>query len=105
LQELVRVYCSECPRWLAEIRNALSRQDIARLRRAAHTLRGSLDTFGAGSASAAAMRLEVMGRTGDLTESEMAYALLAQNLERLQPVLLALSALLGSRPANSNSTT
>jgi PAS domain S-box-containing protein len=92
LQELVRVYCSECPRWLAEIRDAISQQDIARLRRAAHTLRGSLDTFGAGSASAAAMRLEAMSRTGDLTESEAAYVLLAKDLERLQPALLSLRA-------------
>jgi signal transduction histidine kinase/CheY-like chemotaxis protein/HPt (histidine-containing phosphotransfer) domain-containing protein len=92
LQELVRIYCSECPRWLAEIRAAISQQDSARLRRAAHTLRGSLDTLGAASASAAAMRLEAMGRTGDLTESEAAYMLLAKDLECLQPALLSLRA-------------
>jgi CheY-like chemotaxis protein len=90
LRELVQLFGTERPRWLTDIRAAVSRRDAEPLRRSIHILRGSLETFGARSASAAARRLEEMAGTGDLTGADTAYAELVEELERLQPALQAL---------------
>jgi CheY-like chemotaxis protein len=91
LGELSRTFSVEYPRWLAEVREGIVRRDPAQLRRAAHSLRGALTTFGADAACDAALRLEVMGGTGDLAGVDVAYATLAENMARLEPALAALA--------------
>jgi signal transduction histidine kinase/CheY-like chemotaxis protein len=91
LGELARTFSGECPRWLAEVREGIVREDPAQLRRAAHSLRGALTTFGADAACDAALRLEGMGGTGDLAGADVAYATLAESMARLQPALAALA--------------
>src|SRR5262249_28041818 len=70
LERMAGAFAEECPRLLAEIRAAVSAGDAPRLRRAAHTLKGAVGTFGAREAFEAALRLETMGREGNLGGAE-----------------------------------
>ncbi len=76
---------------MADIREAIARGDAARLRHAAHTLKGAVGTFRAGGAFDEAQRLETMGRDGNLTSAAGACANLEKHLERLLPALTALA--------------
>jgi HPt (histidine-containing phosphotransfer) domain-containing protein len=66
LRELAGLFLEDSPKWMGEIRQALSAGDPAGLRRAAHTLRGSASNFGARPSEDAAGRLEALARDGDL---------------------------------------
>ena len=66
LKELLQLFAVECPQLLTEIRNAINHSDAVLLRRAAHTLKGSISNFGAPAVVAAAQRLENLGRDGNL---------------------------------------
>ena len=90
LRELVRLFLADCPRRLAEIKEAIRRGDAGALERAAHALKGSVGNFAAKNAFAAAQRLEIMSRDIDLDnvgkacvtlESEL--ALLNEELRKL----------------------
>jgi PAS domain S-box-containing protein len=87
LREVIAIFLEECPKWMAEIRNAMGCADYATLRRAAHTLKGSLNLLGVPSASAAAMRMESLGRAGTLEGAPDAYAVLEAQLDQLRPAL------------------
>jgi hypothetical protein len=65
-------------------------EDPARLQLSAHVLKGGVATFAARAAFEAALRLEKMGRGGDLSAAPEALAALAQEVERLRPALTAL---------------
>jgi CheY-like chemotaxis protein len=90
LGELVEVFADQCPRWLSEIREAVARGDAARLRLAAHTIKGAVGNFRARRAFEEAERLEWMGRDGDLASAAVACAALEQHLTRLLVALTAL---------------
>jgi PAS domain S-box-containing protein len=90
LQEIVGLFCEETPRLLAEIQSSILHRDAKALAQAAHTLKGSVGHFGAQAAFEAALRLEVMGRGGDLTQAEAVYAELANEVTRLEGALPAL---------------
>jgi CheY-like chemotaxis protein len=92
LRELVGVFLDSYPAQLAELREALARQDSPGVRRMAHTIRGAAGNFGAGEACAAAERLEAMGRAGELADAPAACAALEEALDRLRPALAALRA-------------
>jgi HPt (histidine-containing phosphotransfer) domain-containing protein len=87
LRTFVTLYLRECPRWLAELRQAVARQDGRLLRRMAHTIKGALGQLGAQSAAAAALRLETMGQEGVFAGADEACARLENELQRLQPAL------------------
>jgi CheY-like chemotaxis protein len=95
-RELAAVFLDQSPRWLSAIRQALDGQDAAQLRAAAHPLKGSLGTFAAQTAVAAALRLETMGRKGDLTGGREALADLEREMARLEPELTEIAR--GHRP-------
>ena len=58
--------------------------------RAAHSLKGSVGSFGAQGAFDAALRLEVMGRGGDFTHAAEACVALEKEVARLERALAAL---------------
>ncbi|HEX9002914.1 MAG TPA: Hpt domain-containing protein, partial [Blastocatellia bacterium] len=60
--------------------------------RAAHNLKGTASAFAAQATTDAARRLEEMGRSGNLSEAEAAYANLKREVERLIAALNALVA-------------
>jgi CheY-like chemotaxis protein/HPt (histidine-containing phosphotransfer) domain-containing protein len=90
LAELARLFRAECPRWLADVRDAVARQDGKQLRRTAHALKGTFITLGARTASEPACQLETIGRTGEWARAEEVSGVLERELERLGPALRAL---------------
>jgi CheY-like chemotaxis protein/HPt (histidine-containing phosphotransfer) domain-containing protein len=87
LKELAKLFFTEGAKAMQEIRAAITAADATRLRRAAHTLRGSVACFAAKPAVEAALRLEMMGRDGNLSDAEAAWAALEVEIERLRSAL------------------
>jgi CheY-like chemotaxis protein/HPt (histidine-containing phosphotransfer) domain-containing protein len=69
LHELAQMFAAEAPSWLEGLVNAVTAADAAALKRVAHTLKGAVGTFGARRAFDAALRLEMLGREGNLAEA------------------------------------
>ncbi len=91
LAEICQVFAAQCPRWRADLRDAIARGDAARLCRTAHSLKGAVGNFRARAAFDQAQRLEAMGRDGDLTSAADVCARLETELDRLLPALAALA--------------
>jgi signal transduction histidine kinase/CheY-like chemotaxis protein len=70
LERLAGVFRGECKTLLDAIGGALARRDAPELRRHAHTLKSSLDLFGAAAARDAAQRLEILAGDGALEDAE-----------------------------------
>jgi HPt (histidine-containing phosphotransfer) domain-containing protein len=83
LREVIDLFLNDYPQSLEMIREAVARGDQSGLERHAHTLKGSVSTFGAQEAFEAALALEKQGRSGDLTSA-------ADGLRRLEHALTAL---------------
>jgi HPt (histidine-containing phosphotransfer) domain-containing protein len=92
LGDLARLFLEESPKMLAAVQQAVSAKDAERLQRAAHSLKGAVSTLAAQKAFDAALKLERLGRAGDLGEAERAYAALESQIERLRAVLETLGA-------------
>ncbi|MEO8027194.1 MAG: PAS domain S-box protein [Bryobacteraceae bacterium] len=83
LREVARLFESDYPRSITEIRDAIAADDALKVERSAHGLKGSVANFGAAAAVSAALSLETMGRSGNLHGA-------AAELERLEAVLVRL---------------
>ncbi len=90
LLEVVGTFRMESLKLLQEIRRAVSCRDGAAVQRAAHSLKGALTTLAASAASRAALRLESVGRDGDLGRVDEAWGALQHEMERLQQALYRL---------------
>ena len=91
LGEMAGLFLDSYPELLCEIREAVAQGDRQALERAAHSLRGSVSNFAARAAVEASLKLEMMARHGDLTESEQALDALEEEIERLTPTLQGLA--------------
>jgi PAS domain S-box-containing protein len=91
LRELAGLFVETSPRWLAELRAAVGRRDVAGVRRLAHTIKGSLGQLGATPAHAAAQRLEAIGQAEDLAGAAEACAALEEEVGRLRTALARLT--------------
>jgi PAS domain S-box-containing protein len=91
LKELAGLCLDECAKLTGEIRTAIAARDGPKLRMAAHTLKGSVATFAAAEAEAAAWRLEQIGRDGNWADAAAASAALDGAIDRLRPALAALT--------------
>jgi two-component system sensor histidine kinase/response regulator len=89
LAELVRLYLRECPGWVGELRRALGAGDAVVVQRVAHNLKSCLGNFGARAAYENALRVETIGREGNLAGADEACRALELSLERLRPALAA----------------
>jgi len=83
----VRLFFVETPELLAAIQAAIAHGDGCALERAVHSLKGTLRSFGAQAASEAALRLEVMGRDGEVTHAIPAYTELAKEVAHVGQAL------------------
>ncbi len=83
LKGIAAIFLEECPEALAAIRRAIEAGDARALAAAAHSLKGSVSNFGARAAHDAALRLEQMGRAGDLSDAGGVLAQLERALEEL----------------------
>ncbi len=90
LREVVGLFLDDYPQSLELIRQAVAQGDQSSLERHAHSLKGSVSTFGAQEAFDAAQALEKQGRTGDLSSAAEGLARLEQALIHLRPELEAL---------------
>jgi HPt (histidine-containing phosphotransfer) domain-containing protein len=81
--ELINTMRVEAPKLVHEVRVAVAAADAALVTRAAHTLKGAVSNFGARAAADAALRLEQMGRAGDLSHASPALATLEMEMSAL----------------------
>ena len=87
LRELAALFLDECPKLLVEIRSALAAGDSAKLRRAAHTLKGSAAVFGARRTTTAGGDLEALAKAGQIEKAHAACASLEVEARRLMAAL------------------
>ena len=90
LREVVGLFLDDYPQSLDLIRDAVARGDQSSLERHAHSLKGSVSTFGAQEAYDAATALEKQGRTGDLSCAPEGLRRLEHAMIALRPELVAL---------------
>jgi CheY-like chemotaxis protein/HPt (histidine-containing phosphotransfer) domain-containing protein len=91
LCELVELFCDSTPKQLSAIRDAVASGDSEALARAAHALKGAVGNFVPnGGVFEMTLKLEMMGRDGDLVHAEAARIALEKEIERLQSALIAL---------------
>jgi HPt (histidine-containing phosphotransfer) domain-containing protein len=90
LKEIAVLFLEDYPRVLAEIRAAIAGGDARQLETSAHTLKGSASNFGAGAVVESALRLEQMGRAGQMNQSPDVLRSLEAGLSALREELEAL---------------
>ncbi|MBI5760084.1 MAG: response regulator [Planctomycetales bacterium] len=91
LRELIQEFQKDCPRLLNDIRRSVAARDTDTLRRAAHTLRGSVGTFGTCLVCDLALKLETAARNDCLDGCEHDLSQLESAIEQLGPALAALA--------------
>jgi CheY-like chemotaxis protein len=84
LAEILELCPGEFARRIAELEVAVSEKDAKRIELAAHTLKGTLCNLSAARAYEAVLRLEEMGRKGDLGRVEEAFGLVQTQVQRVQ---------------------
>jgi HPt (histidine-containing phosphotransfer) domain-containing protein len=87
LRELAGLFCADSAQLLSKLREAIERQDAQAVESTAHSLKGAVGNFGAMPAFEAALRLEVMGREGNLSEARTGFLVLEEELRRLESAL------------------
>jgi len=90
LREIASLFLEDVPQRLSELRDAVSRRDSTAVQRAAHTIKGAVSILSAAAAEAA-LRVEMIGRAGDVNAAGEACAALEQEIARVTQVLLALA--------------
>jgi HPt (histidine-containing phosphotransfer) domain-containing protein len=90
LKEIGALFLQEFPPAISALRTAVASRDPKRIEGKAHSLKGSVSTFGSGMAFQATLDLEIQGRSGDLTavdsnleRAELSLACLCQELQKL----------------------
>jgi len=92
LREVVGLFLEDYPRALEKIRRAVASNDASGVEHHAHSLKGSVSTFGAKDVFESALALEKQGRNGDLSGAPEALRTLENALQNLRPDLEALKA-------------
>jgi two-component system sensor histidine kinase/response regulator len=92
LKEVVELFLDDYPSTFEKIKSAVAARDASALEHHAHSLKGSVSTFGANRAFEAAFALEKQGRAGDLRGVQEGLFQLEQALEALRPELQSLQA-------------
>ncbi len=87
LKQLAEFCREDLPQFLARLQAAVAAGDQTELQLAAHSVKGLVVNFNAEAAAVAAMRVEEMGRTGDLTGAAEAVRELEQETTRLMTEL------------------
>jgi len=99
VREMAGILLQECSRYMQQIRDGLDRQDAKVVERAAHTVKGNADYFGAAAVVAAALRVETLGRDAKLDEAKEAMGALEHEVARLEAALRDLISGGGAEPA------
>jgi HPt (histidine-containing phosphotransfer) domain-containing protein len=88
--EIIDLFLAERHTQMAEMQTALNSADFNRVSRVAHTLKGSLGSLHAPIARSHAQDLELAAKSTDAQISRFCLAVLEQDLDTLEPQLLAL---------------
>src|SRR5258706_14258693 len=83
LAEILNLFLETCPKLLTAVEDAMSRNDAQAIRRAAHTLKGSVANFGAPKGVAGAQALEMIRLEGNLTQAGVAWRALQELVDKL----------------------
>ncbi|MBI4641226.1 MAG: response regulator [Candidatus Tectomicrobia bacterium] len=83
LTGIAQMFLDDAPQMLSTVQEAIARQDSKALEQAAHTLKGAMSHFSVPSADNAALRLEEIGESGDLSAADAAFAALEYEIDRL----------------------
>ncbi len=89
IAKLIETYLADAPQLIARLEAAAAEPDYKQLYQAAHALKSSSANLGAMGLSAAARRIELGGRAGELDRPAVAVALLAREFERVRAALNA----------------
>jgi HPt (histidine-containing phosphotransfer) domain-containing protein len=89
LHDLLTIFNEEFPRNLQALRDAVDSGDGKLVAVAAHTLKGMLLNMAAGQAASAVGQLEQMGRSGETSAFQEAFAAFEREATRLLPQLEA----------------
>jgi HPt (histidine-containing phosphotransfer) domain-containing protein len=88
LKETVQMLIEDYPPMLTSIQKALADGDADALKRAAHSLKGMAGNFQATAAEKTALRLEQMGRKGDISNARAVFDRLVRQMESVRQGLL-----------------
>jgi two-component system sensor histidine kinase/response regulator len=86
-QELVELFLQEAPQMLAAVASAIADKDPQALSLAAHAIKGSIANFSAPRAVQAAATLERIGHENDLTNADLAFVCLQDQVLQLSEEL------------------
>lgn len=90
LAEIIDLFAAEAPQQVIEMREAFAANELERLGRAAHTIKGSFGTLHAGIARTHAQDLELAAKRRDVLRCRELLSALEYDLEVLEPLLLSL---------------
>jgi two-component system, sensor histidine kinase and response regulator len=94
LTETVQMLASDGPELMQQIRAALAAGDAAAVGRTAHSLKGMISNFCSPLTQSAALEVETIGKSGDLSSAPAAVETLQ---ERVDALIAALNDFLATR--------
>ena len=91
LEKIAGIFVKSSSQHLYDMRDALACGDREALWRSSHSLKGSVGYFSKEAAMRLALRLEMIGRSGELARAHEAYDALEAEIGRLRTRLVAIS--------------
>ncbi|MBI2471281.1 MAG: response regulator [Planctomycetes bacterium] len=92
LKELAVIFLENCPKQMADVKNAIVQGSSKAVEKSSHAVKGSVGVFCAKRAHDAALKLEIMGRENNLAGIAEACSLLEREIARLKTSLKRLIA-------------
>ncbi len=92
VREMAQFLLDQCPTMMMEIQQALTARDGKRIQRAAHSLKGSTDIFGAKHVVGVARRIELAGKRGNVNDASEAMPELREQVSQLRSALAVTAA-------------
>jgi CheY-like chemotaxis protein len=86
-RRLIALFMQDSGKLVDEIGDAITGRDADRLRRAAHTLKGSVSNFPAGTAHDISARMELIGLDEDFNAAQEVFPRLEREIDRLRGLL------------------
>lgn len=90
-RDLADIFLTDSIELLEKIHDAIESSDAAAVGKTAHTLKGAVSNFSAPKAFEAALKLEKIGKAGDLTEASQAFEDLKIEIESAKEAIAALA--------------
>ena len=95
-REVAGIFAADSRKMMAQIRDAIAAGDPPGLNRAAHTLKGAIGNFGAPAPFGLALKLEQLGKSGELSGARQRCQALEVELERLRAALESCAGRMGA---------